>query len=335
MRMMKILAAVALVGMISPLALAQDKTEKDPKKEDRKTESEKKDEGKSETKVDRGDKKAEDLFKRAYTRVYSAESKGLTKLHAGSDISVDATAMGFGQMPFEGEVFWKSGGAAIWKSTEEEGASSSPLGNLSDIAKGLFEPYLGYVTGFESYDVRFKKANFAFGDPVMDEKDEKKEIAKTVIVTYIDSERKVETFTVAENKVKTMAHETELQGQKAEVTFAYEYEDQGKNLRLSAVNAETEVDMSGLPGQEPDPKNPVPKGESKQKLEGQIKVSKYGKVGEYELALEMEATLKFNMMGQEMSFPATLSLSDAKINDDVKDDDFPEEAKGNTDDDEF
>lgn len=334
MRILTVLAAVAVIGMITPLALAQDKP-----KDDRKTETEKKEDGtkdgKKDTKVDRGDKKAEDLFKRAYIRVYSAEAKGLKKLHAGSDITVDASAMGFGEMPFEGEVFWKSGGAAIWKSTAEDDGASSPLGNLSDIAKGLFEPYLGYVTGFESYDVRFEKASFAFGDPVMDEKDKKKEVAKTVVVTYIDSERKVETFTVAENQVKTMAHETVLQGQKAEVTFTYTFEDQGKQLRLSAVNAETEVDMSGLPGQEPDPKNPVPKGDAKQKLEGQIKVSKYGKVGEFELALEMEATLKFNMMGQEMSFPASLSISDAKVNDDVKDEDFPEEAQPKSDDDEF
>jgi hypothetical protein len=42
------------------------------------------------------------------------------------------------------------------------------------------------------------------------------------------------------------------------------------------------------------------------------------------------------MMGQEMSFPATLSLSDSKINDDVKDEDFPKEAKPEkSDDDEF
>ena len=336
MRMLTVLAAVAAIGLITPFALAQDT--KKSEKEDRKTESKKdeKKEDKENTKVDRGDKKAEDLFKRAYIRVYSAESKGLKKLHAGSDISVDATAMGFGEMPFEGEVFWKSGGHAIWKSTQEEdGASTNPLGNLSDIAKGLFEPYLGYVTGFESWDVRFKKASFAFGDPVMDEKDEKKEVAKTIVVTYIDSERKKETFTVAENQVKTMAHETELQGQKAEVTFTYTYEDKGKFLRLASVSAETEVDMSGLPGQEPDPKNPVPKGDTKQKLTGEIKVTKYGKVGEFELALEMEATLKFNMMGQEMSFPATLALSDSKINDDVKDEDFPEEAKPKSDDDEF
>ena len=336
MRMLKVLAAVAAIGLITPFALAQDTkkdTNKDPK-EERKTESKKDAEGEgkeSKTKFDRGDEKAEKFLKRAYIRVYSAEAAGLKKLHAGADIGVDASAFGMGEMPFGGEIWWKTGGAAIWESTDED-TGSSPLGNISALAKGLFEPYLAYVTGFESWDVRFKQASFAFGDPIMEgEGDKAKEVAKTVVVKYADDKRAEETFAIAENKVLSVSKDADVQGQKARVTFSFEYEDKGDKLRITSITGSTEVDMSGLPGQEPDPKNPVPKGASKEKLEGTIKVTKYGKVGEFEVALELEGSM--SLMG--MSFPATMKLDEAKINDDVKDEDFPEGAKEESSDDEF
>lgn len=335
MRMWKLLAAFAMVGLVTPFALAQD-----AKKDERKTDSkdEKKVEGKADeakTKLDRGDEKAEKFLKRAYIRVYSAEAEGLKKLHAGADIGVDASAFGMGEVPFAGDLWWKSGGRATWESADEgEEGGANPLGNISAMAKKLFEPYLAYVTGFESWDVRFKEASFKFGDPIMEgEGDKAKEVAKTVVVTYLDEKRVPETFAVAENKVLSVSYDDEVNGQKARVTMSFSYEDKGDKLRVADITGSTEVDMSGLPGQEPDPKNPVPRGASKEKLEGTIKVSKYGKVGEFELALELEGSL--SLMG--MKFPATLKLSDAKINDDVKDDDFPKEAETeeDTSDDEF
>ena len=330
MRMFNVLVAVAAIGLVTPFALAQD-SKKDPKKDDRKTETEKKDD-KTKTKFDRGDEKAEKFLKRAYIRVYSAEAAGLKKLHAGADIGVDASAFGMGEMPFGGEVFWKTGGKAIWESTDEEGDGSNPLGNISALAKGLFEPYLAYVTGFESWDVRFKEASFKFGDPIKEgEGDKAKEVAKTVLVKYGDETRTEETFAVAENKVISVSHDAVVQDQKARVTFGFEYEDKGDKLRITSISGSTEVDMSGLPGQTPDPKNPVPKGASKEKLEGTIKVTKYGKVGDFEIALELEGSM--SLMG--MSFPAKMKLEEAKINDDVKDEDFPEEAGEPTTDDEF
>jgi hypothetical protein len=208
---------------------------------------------------------------------------------------------------------------------------------MSAIAKDLFEPYLGYVTGFESWDVRFKEASFKFGDPIMEgEGKEAKEVAKTVVVDYADEKRADDTFAVAENKVTSVAFDDDVQGQKARVTFTYEYEDQGKQLRLTSVSADTEISVSGLPGQERDPKKPGAEGgDQKEKLQGKITVKKYGKVGDYDIALELEGELKMSMMGQDLSFPTTLKLTDAKINDDVKDEDFPEEAGEAPSDDEF
>jgi hypothetical protein len=329
MSIQKVLAAVALVGLITPFALAQDTKKEDPKPGN--------EGGARADKFDRGDEKAEKFLKKPYIRVYSAEEKGLKKLHAGSDISVDASAFGFGALEFAGDMWWRTGGKAIWEAAQDDAAGGNPLGNMSAIAKDLFEPYLGYVTGFESWDVRFKEASFKFGDPIMEgEGKEAKEVAKTVVVDYADEKRADDTFAVAENKVTSVAFDDDVQGQKARVTFTYEYEDQGKQLRLTSVSADTEISVSGLPGQERDPKKPGAEGgDQKEKLQGKITVKKYGKVGDYDIALELEGELKMSMMGQDLSFPTTLKLTDAKINDDVKDEDFPEEAGEAPSDDEF
>jgi hypothetical protein len=329
MSFQKALAAVALIGLISPMALAQDTKKEEPKAGN--------EDGARADKFDRGDEKAEKFLKKPYIRVYSAEEKGLKKLHAGADISVDASAFGFGALEFAGDMWWRTGGKAIWEATEDDAAGGNPLGNMSAIAKDLFEPYLGYVTGFESWDVRFKEASFKFGDPIMEgEGKEAKEVAKTVIVDYADEKRSDDTFAVAENKVTSVAFDDDVQGQKARVTFSYEYEDQGKQLRLTSVSADTEISVAGLPGQERDPKKPGGEGaDQKEKLQGKITVKKYGKVGDYDIALELEGELKMSMMGQDLSFPTTLNLTDAKVNDDVKDEDFPEEAGEEPSDDEF
>lgn len=333
MRMFKVLAALAVVAMFTPLAIAQDAKKDD--KGDRKTESKPDAEGKTEGKgsFDRGDEKAEKFFKRAYTRVTSAEEKGLKKLMAAADIAVDASAIGAGEFPFEGNVWWKSGGKATWEPVGDENADSNPMmGQLTTVAKDVFEPYLAYVTGFEAWDIRFKEASFKFGDPVMEgEGDKAKEVAKTVIVSYADDERAEDTFTVAENKVTSVEHDGTMGGQKARLLYTFEYEDMGDKLRLSSITGSSEIDVSGMPGQEPDPKNPVPKGATKERLEGTIKVTKYGKAGEYEIALELEGNV--SLMG--LAFPATLTLSEAKVNDDVKDEDFPSDDGEDSGDDEF
>lgn len=325
MRMFKVLAALAVVAMLTPLAIAQD-AKKEGKKDERKTESTP--EGKTEGKgsFDRGDEKAEKFFKRAYTRVNSAEERGLKKLSAAADIAVDASAMGMGEFPFEGTIWWKSGGRATWQAAESDDADSNPMmGQLTNVARDVFEPYLAYVTGFEAWDVRFKEASFKFGDPVMEgEGDEAKEVAKRVIVTYADDKRPADTFTVAENKVTSVEHDGTMGGQKARLLYKFEYEDMGDKLRLTSITGSSEIDVSGMPGQEPDPKNPVPRGATREKLEGTIKVTKYGKAGEYEVAMELEGSV--SLMG--LKFPATFTLSEPKVNDDVKDEDFPAEGGG-------
>lgn len=336
MRMFKVLAALAVVAMLTPLAIAQD-AKKEGKKDERKTESKPDAEGKTEGKgsFDRGDEKAEKFFKRAYIRVNSAEEKGLRKLTAAADIAVDASAMGAGEFPFEGNIWWKSGGKATWQAVESEDGDANPMmGQLTNVARDVFEPYLAYVTGFEAWDIRFKEASFKFGDPVMEgEGDKAKEVAKTVIVKYADEKRAEDTFVVKENKVASVEHDGTMGGQKARLLYTFEYEDQGDKLRLTSITGSSEIDVSGMPGQEPDPKNPVPKGATKERLEGTIKVTKYGKAGEYEIAMELEGSV--SLMG--LKFPATFTLSDAKVNDDVKDEDFPSEdgAAEESSDDEF
>jgi hypothetical protein len=332
MRMYKVLAAVAVMALLTPFALAQDAQ---PKKEERKTESKPKSDDKADKEgkgsFDRGDEKAEKFLKRAYIRVNSAEEKGLKKLHAAADIAVDASAIGAGQFPFEGDIWWKSGGRATWQAADTDDADGNAMmGQLTEVAKAVFEPYLAYVTGFEAWDVRFKEASFKFGDPVMEgEGDEAKEVAKTVVVTYADESRVDDTFTVRDNKVASVAQDTELNGQKARMVYTFEYEDKGDKLRLTSITGATDIDVAGMPGQD-DPKNPVPRGATREKLEGTIKVTKYGKAGEFEIALELEG--KVSLMG--LSFPATFTLSEAKVNDDVKDEDFPDgtEEEPGTDD---
>ena len=337
MRLWKISTALIAAGMIVLPALAQDKKpEAKPEKgTEKKTESGKEGEGKSDAAKDRGDKKAENLLKKAYMRVHSAEADGLKKLYAEADIAVDASAFGFGEMPFPGNLYWETGGKATWSSADDEGeaGSANPLGNVSEIVKQLFEPYLAYVAGFEAWDSRFKVASFKLLDPAKDEAG--KVIEENVEVTYEKGE--IEVFQVADNKVVSFSRDAELQGQKAKVKISFEYEDTGKKLRPTKVTGDTELEMAGMPGQQPDPKNPVPRGPAtKERLEGSIKVKKWGKAGTFEVATELEGSIKLGGMGVE--FPATLELTNIKINDDVKDEHKPKAGgtdDGKSDDDEF
>lgn len=326
MRMFKLLAAVALVALIAPLTVAQEAE----KKSDRKTESTDKPDKSGENAegddFDRGDSEAEQLLKRAYRRVYSAESKGLKKLHAGSSIIVDATDMGMGELPFDGTLTWASDARAEWKS-EAEGEGQNPMGRVSDVARQLFEPYLSYVTGFADWDSRFAEASFEFGDSQVDE--EGNETSKTVVVTFADEDKPDATFAIADNKVISVTSTATFNEREAEVTHSYKYEDVGKHLRLSEVAASTKVDVSDLPGQGGDEKKPAPEGAQKVSLDGKIAVTKYGQAGEFEVALELEGEL--GMLG--MKFPATLSLSGVKVNEEVKEEDLPDAEE--SDDEEF
>jgi hypothetical protein len=313
---MRLLVVALALGLIVPMALAQG-----AERGERRTETEPSRPGAEDAKDadqakgDRGDERAERLLKRAYTRVHSAEADGLKRLHAGADIEVDASAFGMGAMPFPGEMVWKSGAKAEWRSTDEEEGGANPLGQLSDAVRELFEPYLAYVAGFEAWDVRFKEASFKMLEPEERGEGEEKFSVDRVEVTYGD--KRVEQFSVARNQVLDFTRDATVQGQEAKLTFGFEYEDQGRKLRPKRVTGTTEIAMPDMPE---DPRNPVPGGSQRETLEGSIEVKRWGKAGEYDIAIELEGKISLSSMG--INFPAKLKITNAKVNDDVKDDVF-------------
>ncbi|MBX3461467.1 MAG: hypothetical protein KF696_16090 [Planctomycetes bacterium] len=342
MHWMRMIVAAAVVGLVVPFAVAQD-----AKKDERKTESKPAD-GKGDAKkdakaADRGDAKAEALLKRAYTRVHSAEADGLKKLKANASIEIDISAFGAGKQAFDGSLWWKSGSPAMWQANDDGGGENPMLAMIVPIAKQVFEPYLGYVTGFEAWDVRFKEAKFKLLEAKKEEgaKEEKAaDKVEVVEVTYGDG--RVETFKVAKNMVQSFTKDTVIgmaeQEQKAKITFTFEYEDLGKKLRPKKVTGDTEIEMPEIPG-ENDPKNPgAPRaGGGRDTLSGSITVEKWGKAGDHDIALELKGAVGLKSLGAE--FPAAFKITEPKINDDVKDADFPKgatpEGKTPSGDDEF
>ncbi|MBX3474424.1 MAG: hypothetical protein KF754_08580 [Planctomycetes bacterium] len=328
MRFLTALCAALSLTLVAGLALAQDKpdgkrTESKPgevKPGEAKPGAgeEKKEPGKA---MDRGDKKAEALLKKAWERVLSAEAAGLERLKAQANISVNLSAFGQGETPFNGKLLWKKGARASWQSDDEGAAEggANPLGNVSGVAKRVFEPYLAYVTGFPSWEGKFKNVNFKMGEQLKDDKG--KVVGDRVIVTYEDDS--TETFTVADNKVTAMAKTEDFEGNKAEMEHKYSYEDTGKKLRLSKVTATTKVDVGALPGQD-DPKNPGARGSGRESLDGSIEIKKYGKAGEYDIAIELKGGLSF--MGME--FPTKLTITEPKVNKDVTDEDLKPLGEG-------
>lgn len=299
-------ALLAVAALLVP-ALAQDKPSPKP------------------AKMDRGDAKAEKMLKKSWDRVQSAEAGGLTRLKAASVIS--ASAMGR-QMAFEGALLWKSGGAAAWVQPEGDDGKPNQFGAMADVARKLFEPYLSYAMGFESWDVKFKEASFKMGEPAKD-KDGKK-TGDTVAVTYAD--KRVESFTITENKIVNMNKQTMVDENTAKVEFTYSYEDTGKTLRLNKVSTVTRILVDGLPpADEPEKKGEdkkdKPEGEKKEAdddavetvIEGFIEIKKYGKAGEYDIAVELVGELTLPMIGK---IPTKLTISDPKVNKDVSDEDL-------------
>lgn len=348
---MRMILAAAVVGLMVPFAVAQD-----AKKEERKTEAKPGAEGKPGEKkdakqADRGDAKAEALLKRAYTRVHSAEADGLKKLKANASIEIDISAFGAGKQAFDGALWWKSGSPAMWQANEDGGDENPMLAMIVPIARQVFEPYLGYVTGFEAWDVRFKEAKFKLleaekkegekpAEGAAEKTDEKAEKVDIIEVTYGD--KRVETFKVSKNMVVSFTKDTVIgmaeQEQKAKITFSFEYEDLGKKLRPKKVTGDTEIEMPELPG-ENDPKNPgAPRaGGGRDTLSGSITVEKWGKAGDHDIALELKGAVGLKSLGAE--FPAAFKITEPKINDDVKDAEFPKgetpEGKTPEGDDEF
>lgn len=331
-----VIAALAIALFTAPLAIAQDAKPAGEKETESKTKEEK-----SADQLKKEADKAEKLLKRAYIRVNSAEAQGLKKFRADADIVVDLSAMGMGEMPFPGALNWASGKPANWEAVEDEDAGPNPMAGVSDIAKSLFEPYMGYVVGFAAWDSNFKDATFALAEPEVDE--DGKKVADVIVVTHIKPlaedaakgakpETEEITYAVSKNKLVWLKQPKELQGQKAVLKLSFEYEDKGKSLRLSKVSGLTAVKMEGMPE---DPKNPAKEAPTAE-VKGSIEITKNGKVGEFEIATELKGSL--SVMGRD--FPTTLTITNALVNDDVKDEEKDDaedgEPKGDkSDDDEF
>ncbi|MHC4842048.1 MAG: hypothetical protein ACYTDT_14015 [Planctomycetota bacterium] len=323
-----LIAALAIAMFVAPLALAQDDKPADDDKKTEAKEAKKADaEEKTPEQLAKEAEKAEKLLKRAYIRVNSAEAKGLKKFKADADITADASAMGMGKVPFPGTLKWASGQGADWEAVDSDDGTN-PFAGISSMVKAIFEPYLAYVVGFEAWESRFKDAKFALGEADVDEDGEK--ISDVIVVTHVkplpeDAEKDAEpeteeiSYAVAKNKVIWIKQPVVVQEQEAILKLEYEYEDKGKSLRLSKITGNTEVQMEGMPN---DPKNPgVPPASVG--ITGSIEVKKHGKVGEFEIATELEGALK--LMGRDI--PATLTITNAQVNDDVKDDEDEEEPE--------
>jgi hypothetical protein len=298
MRTLTMLMAVLALLLVQPLTHAEDEADK---ADERRTETPDADKAKS-------DPRAKRMLERAYKRVHSAEADGLERLRAGADIEVDGASMGIGKLTFPGELSWESGKPAQWRSEEDEDGGANPLGQLSDAVRELFEPYLGYVAGFESWDVRFKDAHFEMLEP--EERDEELTLDR-VQVTYPDE--RVEVFFIARNQIMEFTRQAEVRGQEATLVIGFEYEDLGRKLMPRKVTGTTEFEME-MPGQEGERRG------ERDRLEGVIEVKRWSKAGEFELATEMGATIRIPAFG--LSFPATLKLGNIRVNDEAE-----EEAK--------
>lgn len=284
--------------------------------------------GKGEKKpLDRGDKKAEKALKKAYERVSSAEADGLERMKAGANINIDTASAGipFQVPPVDGTLLWRKGDTPLVHTEEAEGGSGGgmPGMDMTGMAKEAFAPFLSFVLGFEAWDAKFAEASFQFGAPVESEEGPS---GTTVIVTYADEEKPEETWLISENKVVSMTAEREFQGQKQQVTYAFEYEDKGSNLKLNKVTFSSKVDVpeGGMPGN--DPKRPVPKGEGaddeENTMETTVELTEFATLGKAEVCTKLEVTIKLKIFGNEMEIPASLELKDPKGNKDVTDEDL-------------
>lgn len=313
-------------------------------------------EKKAEEKFDRGDEKAEKELKKAYTRIVSAEAKGLERFKGDAKIVIDMSSSGLpvNVPPQTGKLLWRAGKAPHF---EPEGEPQKGPGGMdtSAMTRQAFAPFMSFVFGVEAWDSRFKEANFKFGEVPAAEKNEKdaKKKKTYVIVKYKDAEQPAETYAIADNKVVGMAAERTLQGQKQLVQYSFTYEDKGKELKIKEVllTSKLTIPAGAMPGQEPDPKRP--EGEKKEgegEAEGEdqeggvdmsVKLTEFATVGKAEVCTKLEVTIDVKIGPMQMSIPASLVITNPKGNKDVSDDDLkpldnaPKAADGGSDDEGF
>lgn len=323
-------SALLALFMFGSMAIAQD-AKPQPKPEEKKAEE----------KFDRGDEKAEKELKKAYTRIISAEAKGLERFKGDAKIVIDMSSSGLpiNVPPQVGTLLWKSGKAPHFEPSGE--AEKGPGGmDTSAMTRQAFAPFMSFVFGVEAWDTRFKEANFKYG-PVPEaekaEKDAKKK--KTyIVVKYKDTEQPGETYALAENKVVGMAAERTLQGQKQLVQYTFVYEDKGKELKIKEVllTSKMTIPAGSLPGSEPDPKHPEgEKKEGEKEGEGEeqpadeeggidmsVKLTEFATVGKAEICTKLEVTIDVKAGPMQLSIPASLVITNPKGNKDVSDDDL-------------
>jgi len=330
-------SALIALFLFGNLAIAQD-AKPDAKPEEKKAEE----------KFDRGDEKAEKALKTAYTRIISAEAKGLERFKGDAKMIIDMSSTGLpvNVPPQVGKLLWKAGKAPHF---EPEGEAKPGPGGMDTASMGrqAFAPFMAFVFGVEAWDSRFKEANFKFVEPPKDEKAAKDPKAKKktyVLVKYKDTETAEETYIVEENKVTGMASERSLQGQKQMVQYTFEYEDKGKELKIKVVRLASKVTIpaGAMPGQEPDPKHPegekkegeeTPEGEEAPAdeeggIDTEVKLTEFATIGKAEICTKLEVTIEVKAAGFNLSIPARLEITNPKGNKDVSDDDLkPMDAK--------
>lgn len=321
-------SALLALFMFGSMAIAQDaKPEKKPE------------EKKADEKFDRGDEKAEKELKKAYTRIISAEAKGLERFKGDAKIVIDMSSSGLpvNVPPQVGKLLWKSGKAPHFEPSGE--AEKGPGGmDTSAMTRQAFAPFMSFVFGVEAWDSRFKEANFKYGEVPAAERAEKDAKKKKVyiIVKYKDTEQPAETYAIADNKVVSMAAERTLQGQKQLVQYSFTYEDKGKELKIKEVllSSKLTIPAGAMPGQTPDPKHPEgekKEGEAEEEGEGEdqeggvdmsVKLTEFATVGKAEVCTKLEVTIDVKIGPMQMSIPASLVITNPKGNKDVSDDDL-------------
>ena len=325
-------SALLALFLFGSMAIAQDaKPEKKPE------------EKKAEEKFDRGDEKAEKELKKAYTRIISAEAKGLERFKGDAKIVIDMSSSGLpiNVPPQVGTLLWKSGKAPHFEPSGE--AEKGPGGmDTSAMTRQAFAPFMSFVFGVEAWDSRFKEANFKYGEVPEAEKAEKdaKKKKTYIVVKYKDTEQPAETYALAENKVVGMAAERTLQGQKQLVQYTFVYEDKGKELKIKEVllTSKMTIPAGALPGAEPDPKHPEGEKKEEEKKEGEgeepapedqeggidmsVKLTEFATVGKAEICTKLEVTIDVKAGPMQLSIPASLVITNPKGNKDVSDDDL-------------
>ncbi|MCC6572685.1 MAG: hypothetical protein IT462_02740 [Planctomycetes bacterium] len=282
---------------------------------------------------DRGDAAAEKILKRAYTRVASAEAKGLERMLAEAKVTFDLSKskLPLKVPPCDGRLAWQAG--------------HTPLLDLDDPVQGYrisqycenaFQPYVFFVFGLPGWDNFFKEANFKFVDAPKDiPEDGAKD--KFVAVTFSDVARGTQTFQVRDTTIIAINFQMDIMDSPATARLIFTYEDKGKDLRIIQIDTDADVMMivpedeeeaepkeaeKPKDGEEAKPEMPETPKKKKTNIQQTVKLTEYATAGKAEVCSKMEAEISVDFGASKLEFPATLELKNIKANKDVSDDDL-------------